>query len=152
MAGQEERARTWEQAKALLDRENEGRALEAEEREQYERMAARLGELDARIDELHDLNVANRKAEAAREQYESVVAPEVRTAREDAETRAWTEFLQGKRSHIDLDFRGMGVQPAEVGRAFEVRDLLKDVAASGGNTVPTSFVRSLYEHMVENSK
>lgn len=148
----EKRAKTWHEAKALLDRETEEqRTLTAEENEQYERMTAEIREFDERIDELHALNVANKKSDEYRAQYESIVAPDHRQEVESTEERQLADFIEGKRSFVELSFRGVGVNPADVGSKWEMRDLLKVTASAGGNTVPTSFVRNLYEHMVETS-
>lgn len=146
-----ERAQTWEQAKELLDREtNETRSLDATEREQYERMNGRLGELDARIEELHQLNETAKRNDEYRAQYETIVPQDTRQAAESSEEVALRELITGKRSHVDLSFRGLGVGHNKA-FGFEMRDLTTYTAASGGNTIPTSFVRSLYEHMVENT-
>jgi HK97 family phage major capsid protein len=148
----EERARTWEQAKALLSRQDvEGRGLNAEENEQFERMTQAISELDARIDELHTLNVANKKIDAQRAEYESIVRPEIRVSQEQSQDREIRELIEGKRRYVELDMRGLGVQPATMEGKWQTRDLLKVTDGQGGYTVPTGFVRSLYEHLVENS-
>lgn len=150
----EKRARVWEQMKDVLDREHtEKRSLDAEEREQADRMTTEIRALDERIDELHQLNVANKKADEARDEYAHVIAAtavETRETVEDAEQRALKDMFAGKRSHMDIDLRGLTPVVSE-DRRWEVRDLITDVAGSGGNLVPTSFRRSLYEHLIENS-
>lgn len=147
----EKRARTWESAKVFLDRTDENGQLSAEDNEAYERANTEISELDKRIDELHSTHLANKKAEAYREDYETVIHPEVREATEKAERNALADFFAGRTDHIDLDFRGLDVVPNLKSGAFTLRDLGEDVAAAGGNTVPTSFVRSLYEHMIHAS-
>ena len=79
----EQRANIWNDAKAVLDRDS-GEGLNAEDAEQFERMNDELSRLDLRIDELHNLNEANKRADAHREQYESIVHPDVRDAAEKA--------------------------------------------------------------------
>lgn len=147
-----ERAQTWEQAKEMLDRESaESRSLDATEREQYERMNGRLGELDARIEELHQLNETAKRNDEYRAQYETVVPQDTRQAVESTEEVALRELITGKRSHVDLSFGGLGVRHDSKNFGYEVRALGTYTAGAGGNTIPTSFVSQLYEHMVENS-
>lgn len=150
----ESRARTWEQMKALLDREaTENRALDAQEEEEAKRLTDEIGRLDARIDELHQLNVANKKADESRAEYEHVLAAthEQRDSHMSAETRALTELFTGKRKFVDVDIRGLSTRVDPKSNQWEVRDLITDVAGQGGNLVPTSFRRQLYEHIIENS-
>lgn len=148
----ESRAKTWEQAKALLDRESaEDRSLDAEESEQFERMTKHIQELDARIDELHNLNVANKNADAKRAEYESVVRPDVVAAAEGDMDKQLRDLMLGKRRYVDISFRGLSAEPHPAHYGWQVRDLTKGSSSAGGDTVPTSFVNSLYEHMVENT-
>jgi HK97 family phage major capsid protein len=151
----EERARTWEQAKALLDRETEEkRTLTAEESEQWQRMTAAIGDLDSRIDELVSLDTANRKADDQRAQYEKYVRPEVRAAQESAQRKELAALFAGDIDHIDIDFAKVQNRVSDKNGMWEVRDLGEGdlaVPAGGGATVGTSFVASLYEHMVENA-
>lgn len=150
----EERARVWEQMKAVLDREfTEKRDLDGEEREQAQRMTDDIQRLDARIDELHELNVSNKRADEQRAVYEPVLAAtaERRDSTENAETRALKDMFAGRRGHIDIDLRGLTTRVDPRTSQWEVRDLITDVAGQGGNLVPTSFRRSLYEHIIENS-
>ena len=147
-----ERANTWEQAKELLDREAaESRSLDAAERESYERMNASIAALDERIEELHQTHQANVKAEEYRATYEIVAPSATRQAVESTEEAALRELIAGKRSHVDLSFSGLGVRHDSKSFGYEVRALGTYTAGAGGNTIPTSFVSQLYEHMVENS-
>ena len=151
----EERARTWEQAKALLDRESlEKRTLNAEESEQWQRMTDAIGALDNRIDELVKLDTANRKADEQRAEYESVVRPDVRSSQESAQRKALADLFAGRVNHVDFDFAKVQNRVDNRTGAWEVRDLGEGdlaVPAGGGATVGTSFVASLYQHMVENA-
>lgn len=144
----EQRANIWNDAKAVLDRDS-GEGLNAEDAEQFERMNDELSRLDLRIDELHNLNEANKRADAHREQYESIVHPDVRDAAEKAEKNAFAELMSGKRNHLDISLRGMGTHIDKKTFGYEVRDLISDSATAGGNTVPTLFRNELYEHLVE---
>jgi HK97 family phage major capsid protein len=152
----EERARTWEQAKALLDREQaEKRSLTAEESEQWQRMTDAISQLDKRIEELVSLDTANRKADEQRAEYEKVVRPDVRTAQEKGMAKALAELFRGERKHIDIDLSKVQNRVDLKSGAWEVRDLgegdLAVPAAPGGHTVPRSFSSTLYEHMIETA-
>jgi HK97 family phage major capsid protein len=148
----EERARLVGEMRGLLEERSEhGVFAVDEDRAHYERINAEVSVLSDRIDELTGLHETNKKIDEQRAEYESIVRPEIRVAAEDAEERSLRELVEGKRSFVDLTFRGLYVEPARADRAFEVRLLQKAAAAGGGNVVPTSFVRSLYEHMVENA-
>jgi HK97 family phage major capsid protein len=148
----EERARLVGEMRGLLEERSEhGVFAVDEDRAHYERINAEVSVLSDRIDELTGLHETNKKIDEQRAEYESIVRPEIRVAAEDAEERSLRELVEGKRSFVDLTFRGLYVEPARADRGFEVRLLQKAAAAGGGNVVPTSFVRSLYEHMVENA-
>lgn len=146
------RANVWESAKAHLDeRSDNGVFSVAEDAEQYQRMNSEIQAFDERIAELIQTDKANKQSDAYREEYEKYVPQETRQESQNAEERALRELLEGKRKHVDLDFRNVRVTPASDERAWQVRDLTKITGAAGGDTVPTSFVRTLYEHMVENA-
>lgn len=148
----EKRAHAWESAKAFLDRADENGQLSAEDNEAFERANTEISALDARIKELHSTNLANREAEKYREDYESVIHPDVRAASEKAEKNALVKFLSGQTDAFEVNFTGLNVVNDLKTGGFSIRnDLGEDTAAAGGNTVPTSFVRSLYEHMIHAS-
>ena len=116
----EQRANTWEQAKALLDAAAaESRDLTAEEQVSYDKMNADLDTIAARVKDLEESETRARETDEALKRIldqKPVVKEEDRS--EDNALRA---FLRG-----------------ESGRSFEVgpeaRDLTKGSATAGGNT------------------
>lgn len=153
----DERASAWEAAKHYWESEDE--TLEAADAEAAARASAEITDLDKRIDELHRLNEANKKSEAYRAQYESLVRPDVRDAHETNQAEGLLAFLRGGpgnagRNAFDIDFSGRSVQIDPKTFEWNIRDdraLVSNVALSGGATVPDSFVNELYQHMIENS-
>lgn len=126
----EQRANAWEQAKALLDTAAaENRDLTAEEEQSYQQINAdidALAERAARIDE---------DEQRARDLDETLGRI---AARQSAPvTDAFGAFVRG-------ETRSFEAQP-------EARDLTKGSATAGGNTVPTSFYNSMWEHLIETA-
>lgn len=127
----EKRMNTWEQAKALLETvEAEGRELSAEEEANWQRANADLDSLDERI---RSIATAEKRAADNDAAFAAIERqPAVRSTVE-TETNELRKFLSGEARSF----------------AVESRDLTKGSATAGGNTVPTSFANSLYEHMIE---
>lgn len=140
----EERARVWEQAKALLDAADaEERDLTGEEAGDWKRLNEELDALDARIKELKELRERNKAADEQREQYEHIVRSE-RTEDPDGLTpdqRKIRQLASGEIRAAEFRFTPKDQR--------ELRDILK--SGSGANVVPTSFVNQLYAHLIENS-
>jgi HK97 family phage major capsid protein len=136
----EERANTWEQAKALLDvAVAEKRELSAEETVQYDRMTADIESLRSRADKLVE---DQRNADAAEASLRALVrTPASAPAAEEGDNAELRKFLAGESRSYDA-------RPAN--RA-EARALSKGTATAGGNTVPTSFYAQLWEHLRENA-
>ena len=67
----EERANTWEQAKAHLDAvEKEGREFTGEADESWTKLNDHIEAIDKRINEVNDLEERNAKADVVRAQFE----------------------------------------------------------------------------------
>lgn len=142
----EQRARVWEQAKALLDAaEAEDRGLTGEEEQTYERLSAELDELTKRKERLEQLARHEARVEASRD--DAVVSPEERANDRviEEELRA---LFRGQRDVVTVSLKDVQVRVGMDGR-WEVRDLVKGTAGAGGATVPTGFVPRLVEHLVE---
>jgi HK97 family phage major capsid protein len=134
----EERANVWEQTKSHLDTvEAEGREFTGEADETYTRLNSRMSELDKRIDEVHDLEQRNKRADEIRAQYAGKgLDPErVERSQMEKDNDVLRAMVNGER------------------RSFEFRDLVKSTSDTpkAGYTVPTSFLNQLHEHMVETS-
>jgi HK97 family phage major capsid protein len=133
----EQRANTWEQAKALIDTAvAEKRELTAEEEASYARMTADLDSLRSRADKFAADEQAAADVEAS---LRSITAQ--RAEREvPAEESELRSFLRGEK-------REFVAKP----NAAELRDLSKGTATAGGNTVPTSFYGQLWAHLIETA-
>jgi len=128
----EQRARTWEEAKALLDHAaSENRDLSAEEAEQFTRMNDDIDAFDARRKNIIDIEARERAIDESRAALgipadfgTRAVAPAEKT---DADIIR--EIALGDRRSF----------------SFEQRDVTK---SSTGAPVPTSFYDTLVEHLV----
>jgi HK97 family phage major capsid protein len=148
----EQRNRAWHAAKEIIDRAAaEKRDPSAEEREATERAFTDIDAYDRLIKTWQDDTRIQVEADAARAEYEKVVRPEFLNVTDSASVDEMDAFLrgQGPRS-MDIDLRPVArekraLRAGASGREF--RDLTVGSAAGGGNTVPTSFVRSLYDYL-----
>jgi HK97 family phage major capsid protein len=152
----EKRANVWEHMKELLDTaETEKRELTGEEQASFDAMNAELDELDKRRDELEALEVRNRAADEARARIEKFGRPpevDDDELRKGAHVDELRRFLRGESRSFELDLTGASreLRVGHDGR-LEQRTLTVGTAAAGGDTVPTSFERELYRHLVESS-
>jgi HK97 family phage major capsid protein len=128
----EQRARTWEEAKSLLDHAaSENRDLSAEEAEQFTRMNDDIDAFDARRKNIIDIEARERAIDESRAALgvpadfgTRAVAPA-----EKSDSDIIRELATGERRSF----------------TFEKRDVTK---ASTGAPVPTSFYDQLVEHLV----
>lgn len=148
----EQRNRAWHAAKEIMDRATEERrAPSAEEQEQVERAFADIDRTDALIKGWQDRTRNEREAEIARSEWAQVVRPDVadrRDAQFDAELEA---VLRGQvpQRVLNLDLRAAAAEKRAIrlgATGKEFRDLSTS-ATAGGNTIPTSFARQLYDYL-----
>jgi HK97 family phage major capsid protein len=128
----EQRARTWEEAKSLLDHAaSENRDLSAEEAEQFTRMNDDIDALDARRKNILDVEARERAIDESRAALGVPADFGVRTAApaEKSDSDILRELATGERRSF----------------TFEQRDVTK---ASTGAPVPTSFYDQLVEQLV----
>jgi len=135
----EQRANTWEAAKALLDgAAAEDRDLTGEESESYAKMTGDLESLRSRADQF----IADEdSAKATEESLRALVSRPVSGPTADEDDSPLRKFLRG-------ETRSFEALPTKA----ELRDLTSKTAASGGATVPVSFYGSLYEHLTDNAQ
>lgn len=137
----EERAKAWEQAKALLDHAAaENRNLTGEEEATYARITENIDTLGARAKKLHDDETAAKQAE---ESLRSLMAqpkrddiPEVKAELGEKELRS---FFRGERRELIIP------------RSAESRALSVGSATAGGNLLPTTFYGKLWLHLIETA-
>ena len=129
----EQRAKAWEQAKALLDHAaTEGRDLSGEEVEQFERINNDLDAMDARRKAVLDAEARERAIEESRAAAgvpADLGLRSVPVAGEKTDADIIREIAMGERRSF----------------SFDKRDVTK---ASTGAPVPTSFYNTLVEHLV----
>lgn len=146
-----ERNRAWNEQKSVLEAAlAEGRDLSAEEREKVARTDEAIDSADADIRSWTERQQREAEADAARAIYEPVVRPEVQERQAIDEFDAVTRFLKGESRTLDVNFQAVANEKRALRAGLgerEARDLLKVTAAAGGNTVPTSFIRSLYDYI-----
>lgn len=138
----ERRMNVWEQAKALLeDAESESRALTSEEEAQWTAMNSDLDALDQRINQIAD---AEKRAADQAAAFEAIERTPVTRPSGDGAVDAVRAFTRGETRSLEVSAQALGA-------AIESRDMTKGSATAGGNTVPTSFERQLWEHLIETA-
>lgn len=134
-----ERARIFEQAKALVDRAAaEDRDLSGEERAAWDEMNKDIDELAKDIDQTE----RQERIDAVRNSLDPDNERSAnRTPEQDFE-RKFRSFLSGETRSYEFTFNSSDLR--------EDRTLLAG-SGTGANLVPITFVRSLREHLIENS-
>jgi HK97 family phage major capsid protein len=149
----EARNRAWHQAKEIMDRaSDEKRAPSAEEREATDKAFADIDAIDSQIKGLTDRARIESESDVARAEWGRIIHPDVVESAEARAQDAFDQFLRGQssRKSWDIDFRAVANEKRAIrsgARGTEFRDLVVGTATAGGNTVPTSFVRSLYDYL-----
>ncbi len=160
------RAQAWEGMKVLTDRaEDEARNLTGEEWAEWEARNADVGELTERINELNTALERESLFDGQRDDAELE-----RLTRGDGERERRTdatppaspserlreqlqELRTGRLEELSIPLDGVStVYDATRQRAVvETRDLTVGTGSEGGDTVPTEFVNTLWEHFIEHS-
>lgn len=125
--------------------------------EQSAEVAGKLAALEAAIDGAESsirsaqrAEQAVRESDQARAEYARIVRPAVLDQRESAADDELMAFLRGEKRSIDFDLRPVARELRAIrsgAQGKEFRDLVTGTAALGGNLVPTSFLRQLYQHL-----
>jgi HK97 family phage major capsid protein len=149
-----ELADTWEEAKQLNDRTADGGKFTAEQEKIWQMLNVRMDETRERITDLEETAEREKDLDEQREKFEAVVRPpepEKRAGREkDLETRM-LEFARAGLPGADYAPRAIEIKISGQDKKpiHEQRDLSKGVTTLGGFTVPTGFIATLYEQLVE---
>jgi HK97 family phage major capsid protein len=144
----EARNKAWHAAKDLMARATEEkRELDAVEGEQLERIFADMDAKDAEIKGLQARVQSEREADVAREAFADLVRPTEAPVVDEVDA-----FLRGQSGarFLDVDIRKAAAEKQAIragANARELRDLVKGSAGAGGNLVPTSFERQLYDFL-----
>lgn len=149
----EARNRAWHQAKEIMDRAaDEKRAPSAEERAATDKAFADIDAIDSQIKGLSDRARIEAESDTARAEWGKIIHPDVVESSEARVSNDFDAFLRGQSSKRswDIDFRAVANEKRAIragARGQEFRDLVVGTATAGGNTVPTSFVRALYDYL-----
>ncbi len=145
----EARNKAWHQAKDLMGlATSEKRELDSEESAQLDRIFADMDAKDAEIKGLSARVQSARESDIAREAFADLVRPSEPAVSVDP-VEAFLRGQSGARS-IDIDIRKAAAEKRAIragATGRELRDLTVGVAGAGGNTVPTSFERALYDFL-----
>ena len=143
----EARQKAWHEAKALMTRAtDEKRELDGEEQAQLDRIWSDIDAKDVQIKDITARVQSERETDIAREAYADLVRPV-----EAPVVDAVDAFLRGQTSarFIDIDIRKAAAEKRAIRAGAGVKELrdLSTTAAAGGNTIPTSFERTLYDFL-----
>jgi HK97 family phage major capsid protein len=142
------RLSAWEANKAILDTAGkEGREFTAEEQAAWDKANADIDGYDEQIRSMLEIDRREAEAAEARTAYESILGSKELDRRDDKQVDDVTRFLRGELKSLELDFRGVAREKRNLRSGMEHRDLQEDVAASGGYTVPTNFMRQLWDYL-----
>lgn len=150
----ERRGNHLHQIRDILDnRIDENGALSAEDQEQLDRLQDEEIALARRINDLVDQAKAEKNNDEFREEYEKLVSPQKRAAAEKKQENALRAFASGKTDTLELvGFNQISrhIDP-NTGRMDVKAALGEDTDTAGGNTVPTDFLNTLYQHLIHAS-
>lgn len=150
----ESRARAWNEASEMVERAaNESRDLTAEEQDKFDRIGADLDAKDAEIRSWTERLERDAENDKARAEWAQILKTDVQERQSsDIEDDPFVRFIRGEGSQRawDLDIRTVAaerqaIRAGATGQDF--RDLVKVTTTAGGNTVPTSFLRQLYDFL-----
>ena len=143
----DKRNRAWESAKGLLEAaEGEKREFSAEEEVTYDRHMEEISKLDKRSKQYEEAEGRTRDFEASVREI-----PKGDSTKSEDSNRLLEYFRgQGPRG---IDVRAPGLDGVSFRDLSKFTSAIPGVATptAGGNTVETSFVAKLYEHMIESS-
>jgi len=151
------RLKAWEQGKALLEA-TEGRTMEAEELQTFERINTEISDIDAEVRAIVDSETRDREASTLREQTLSVFGDQGTRANDAAGVDIFRQWLNAPRGS-ELRTSEFTIDIARVARE---RDLIRQGAGadelrvmawdqgSGSLVVPTTMARSLFDVLEAN--
>lgn len=156
----EQRMRTWERGKEILDRAmSEGRALDAEEAANYDKLNADLTRLDKTRDALLTSERARQELEDVQTEFARASTP-LERASDIEETRRVESFFRKEIRTKGVDALDVDLRPsARMYEAYrlgargndlmqEFRVIAGDTGSSGGSlTVPTTVANTIYAYM-----
>jgi HK97 family phage major capsid protein len=118
------------------------------------------GEIDSlgkRVEELSKMHVAQAEMAEQRQRFEKVIHPDETAGDPDSDDSRMLAFVRAAHPASDvwapksIEFTLDSRAKSRGRSALEYRDLSKLSAAAGADTVPTGFLATLYEHLVESA-
>lgn len=153
----EQRLKVWERGKAILDDAlSEGRTLNAEESENYDKVTQDIARYDNTRDALLSSDKAQREIENVNEEFRRVSTPLEVTDHKSKDQQELESFFRREiRSpglgelEIDMRVPARAYEAYRMGaRGNEFRVLMGDSGASGGSlTIPTTVASTVYAFM-----
>lgn len=148
-----ERNRAWEEQKKVLDLAvAEKRELSGEERQVIERTDADLDRLDAEITNWIDREQRETESAKARDEWAKIVRPVDEKKNDHTEAETIRSILRGEvRGGMEFDFATVAAEKRAIRAGLSGSDFRNDLTVgtttAGGHTVPTSFMRQLYDYL-----
>jgi len=149
----ESRNRAWNEASEIIERAaTENRDLTAEEQQKCDKAGEDIDRLDTEMRTWKERIDRDAENDKAREQWASILKTDHVERSVDAESDEFAKFLRGESSlkSWDLDIRGVAAERAAIragATGQDFRDLVKVTTTAGGYTVPTGFLRQLYDYL-----
>src|SRR5664279_574570 len=147
----EERLRTWEEGKALIESADEAkRSLDGEEEVKWDAINTSLDDLDKRIQALYESEKREQRAAELRSDVDKLIRP---TAEPEIDKRDDGAVLAAEiRDMLKGERREVEITPGKGSRPFnELRALGEGSSGAGGATVPTTFYNQLLVYMIQMS-
>lgn len=147
-----ERNRAWEEQKTVLDLAvTEKRQLTAEETQIVARTDADIDRLDTEVKSWLDREQRDAESAKARDEWAKIVRPAA-TEQPNDEADTIRSILRGEvRNGMEFNFAVVAAEKRAIragrsGQDFR-NDLLVGTTTAGGHTVPTGFMRQLYDYL-----
>lgn len=123
------------------------------------RMNEEITTLGKRVEELNKMHEAGAAMAEQRARFEKIIHPDATAGEPNSDEERMRAFIRASHPSSDvwapksIEFKlSHAVKQRDQARRagmMETRDLSKLTAAAGGDTVPTGFLATLYEHLVE---
>jgi HK97 family phage major capsid protein len=145
------RMKAWNEAQAVLETAaTETRELTPEEKTKFDKINEDIDAKDTDIRSYVDLQTREREADQAREMYSGVITDRQQEQNDKTDEDRLRSWARGETRAVEFDLTKIAAEKnmirAGLGRN-EFRDLSVGTSTAGGDTVPTDFVRRLYEFL-----
>lgn len=137
-----------------------GGVITAEDDQFMDRTNAEIDSLGKRIDVLENLRASGAAMDEQRQRFEHLIHPERTDAGPDSDDERMRAFVRAAAPNSDtwapraIEFKlGSAIKERAQARkmGLEYRDLTKGTATDGAELIPTGFLATLYEHLIETA-